>query len=93
MKKSIVMVTLSLALISTAIAGDYLHGSPGTYQQLGNTTYGSGGTTYQQLGNTTYGSNGNTSQRIGNTTYNSNGSTSQQIGAAFASSVLKNHLV
>ena len=40
-----------------------------TYQQIGNTIYGSDGVSYQKIGNTTYGSDGSTYQRIGNTIY------------------------
>ena len=40
-----------------------------TYQQLGDTVYGSDGTTYQQLGDTTFGSDGSMMQQQGNTTY------------------------
>jgi hypothetical protein len=80
MRKLFIGTAISLALTSSVFAGDYLHGSPGTYQQYGNTTYGPGGSTYQQYGNTTYGSDGSTYQRYGNTTYNSDGSSSQQYG-------------
>ena len=80
MKTSLIITVLASAMFSSVYADDYLHGSPGTYQQFGNTTYGPGGGTYQQFGNTTYGPSGSTSQRFGNTTYNSDGSSSQQFG-------------
>jgi hypothetical protein len=52
-----------------------------SYQQIGNTTYGSNGTSYQQIGNTTYGSNGTSYQQIGNTTYGSNGKSCTKVGS------------
>jgi hypothetical protein len=61
--------------------GNTTYGSDGTsYQRFGNTTYGPNGTTYQQYGNTTYGPNGATYQQYGNTTYGPNGATYQQYG-------------
>ena len=51
-----------------------------TQQQVGGTTYMNSGTTYNQIGNTTYGSNGTTFNQVGNTTYGSNGTTSNTVG-------------
>ena len=78
---------------ATAGAGGVYASGSGTYQRIGNTTYGPNGQTWQQIGNTTYGPNGTyqrignttfgpsgTYQHIGNTTYGPNGQTWQRIG-------------
>ena len=63
MKRIFITIFISFAFSLVAIAESI------TYQQYGNTIYGSDGTTYQQYGNTTYGSDGSTMQRYGNTYY------------------------
>ena len=77
MKKSKIFVAATVVLFFANAQGqDYIHGQSGTsYQNIGNTSFGSDGSTYQSIGNTTFGSDGNSSQRIGNTNFNSDGST------------------
>ena len=66
MKVIAITVFLTINLIGSAYADEYMHGTSGTtYQNFGNTTYGSDGSSSQTFGNTTYGSGGTSSQRLG----------------------------
>lgn len=54
-----------------------------TYQQIGNSTFGSDGTNSQRIGNTNFNSDGSRSTQIGNTQFNSDGSSGQRIGNSY----------
>lgn len=51
-----------------------------TYNQYGNTVYGSNGSSYTRYGNTTYDNRGNSWSTYGNTTYGSDGSSYSRYG-------------
>ena len=60
-------IVASVGLIIPSVKADYLHGSPGSYTSIGNSTFGPGGSS-TRIGNTTFGPNGS-STRIGNTNF------------------------
>ena len=57
-----------------------VHGNASSYNQIGNTVFGSDGSTYQRIGNTVFGNDGSTYQKIGNTTFSNDGESYQDIG-------------
>jgi hypothetical protein len=51
-----------------------------TYNQVGNSIYGSDGSSYNTVGNTTYDNHGNSWNKVGNTIYGSDGTTCNKVG-------------
>ncbi len=73
------MTISSLALAQTGNTNRISNG-PTTYNQVGNTTYGSDGSIANRNGNTTTTNDGRSYNQIGTSTYGSDGSTGNRVG-------------